>query len=90
MLNDWRAAPLILRRSAAFAKAAACQGDRRYRSHARLTRLPLPKAFRLAPRKPMRILGVLAHVAELADAYGSGPYGETRGGSSPLVSIPME
>ena len=27
-----------------------------------------------------------AHVAELADAYGSGPYGETRGGSSPLVS----
>src|SRR6266576_2541722 len=28
----------------------------------------------------------LAHVAELADAYGSGPYGETRGGSSPLVS----
>jgi hypothetical protein len=30
---------------------------------------------------------ILAHVAELADAYGSGPYGETRGGSSPLVSI---
>lgn len=30
-----------------------------------------------------------AHVAELADAYGSGPYGETRGGSSPLVSIFM-
>src|SRR5438876_11956237 len=27
-----------------------------------------------------------ARVAELADAYGSGPYGETRGGSSPLVS----
>ncbi len=27
-----------------------------------------------------------AHVAELADAYGSGPYGATRGGSSPLVS----
>ena len=26
-------------------------------------------------------------MAELADAYGSGPYGETRGGSSPLVSI---
>jgi demethylmenaquinone methyltransferase / 2-methoxy-6-polyprenyl-1,4-benzoquinol methylase len=26
-------------------------------------------------------------VAELADAYGSGPYGATRGGSSPLVSI---
>jgi demethylmenaquinone methyltransferase / 2-methoxy-6-polyprenyl-1,4-benzoquinol methylase len=25
-------------------------------------------------------------VAELADAYGSGPYGATRGGSSPLVS----
>jgi len=25
-------------------------------------------------------------VAELADAYGSGPYGETRGGSSPLAS----
>jgi hypothetical protein len=30
---------------------------------------------------------ILAHVAELADAYGSGPYGATRGGSSPLVSI---
>src|ERR1044072_1718257 len=27
-----------------------------------------------------------ARVAELADAYGSGPYGETRGGSSPLAS----
>lgn len=27
-----------------------------------------------------------AHVAELADAYGSGPYGETLGGSNPLVS----
>src|SRR5438034_52923 len=27
-----------------------------------------------------------AHVAEPADAYGSGPYGATRGGSSPLVS----
>jgi hypothetical protein len=25
-------------------------------------------------------------VAELADAYGSGPYGATRGGSSPLAS----
>ena len=29
---------------------------------------------------------VLARVAELADAYGSGPYGATRGGSSPLAS----
>ncbi len=28
----------------------------------------------------------VAHVAELADAYGSGPYGATLGGSSPLVS----
>ena len=30
-------------------------------------------------------------MAELADAYGSGPYGETRGGSSPLASsdIPL-
>src|SRR6266403_412194 len=28
----------------------------------------------------------LARVAESADAYGSGPYGETRGGSSPLAS----
>ena len=27
-----------------------------------------------------------AHVAELADAYGSGPYGVTLGGSNPLVS----
>ena len=30
--------------------------------------------------------GSLARVAELADAYGSGPYGATRGGSSPLAS----
>jgi hypothetical protein len=30
-----------------------------------------------------------ARVAELADAYGSGPYGETRGGSSPLASSPL-
>jgi hypothetical protein len=37
----------------------------------------------------MRIVGTplsLARVAELADAYGSGPYGATRGGSSPLAS----
>ena len=33
----------------------------------------------------VRITG-FARVAELADAYGSGPYGETRGGSSPLAS----
>ena len=50
------------------------------------------------PRKPTRFILrrmracaiyrslLLARVAELADAYGSGPYGETRGGSSPLVS----
>ena len=30
--------------------------------------------------------GCFARVAELADAYGSGPYGATRGGSSPLAS----
>jgi hypothetical protein len=29
---------------------------------------------------------LIARVAELADAYGSGPYGATRGGSSPLAS----
>jgi hypothetical protein len=29
---------------------------------------------------------LIAHVAELADAYDSGSYGVTRGGSSPLVS----
>jgi hypothetical protein len=37
----------------------------------------------------MRIVGaaaVFARVAESADAYGSGPYGATRGGSSPLAS----
>jgi hypothetical protein len=36
----------------------------------------------------MRIVGRcrFARVAELADAYGSGPYGATRGGSSPLAS----
>ena len=28
-------------------------------------------------------------MAELADAYGSGPYGATRGGSSPLVSTTL-
>ena len=28
-----------------------------------------------------------ADVAELADAYGLGPYGETRGGSIPSVRI---
>src|ERR1043166_199436 len=26
----------------------------------------------------------------MADAYGSGPYGETRGGSTPLVSTPSD
>src|SRR5213595_2235564 len=40
----------------------------------------------------MRIVGAplsLARVAESADAYGSGPYGATRGGSSPLASTPF-
>jgi hypothetical protein len=46
-----------------------------------------------SPYRPLAIrdlfvnFAILAHVAELADAYGSGPYGATRGGSSPLVSI---
>ena len=31
-------------------------------------------------------MSLIAHVAELADAYDSGSYGATRGGSSPLVS----
>src|SRR6266568_7365776 len=47
-------------------------------------------SFRLARAKwPRNLIGRIfrAHVAELADAYGSGPYGATRGGSSPLVSI---
>src|SRR6266478_4416976 len=46
-------------------------------------------SFRLARAKwPRNLIGRIfrAHVAELADAYGSGPYGATRGGSSPLVS----
>ncbi len=34
----------------------------------------------------MHLLTPVAHVAELADAYDSGSYGVTRGGSSPLVS----
>lgn len=34
----------------------------------------------------MHLLHPVAHVAELADAYDSGSYGATRGGSSPLVS----
>ena len=44
--------------------------------------------FGLAAGERARIVGPLryARVAELADAYGSGPYGETRGGSSPLAS----
>ena len=43
----------------------------------------------LQPGWHMRILAAItaqARVAELADAYGSGPYGETLGGSSPLAS----
>src|SRR3989442_9990803 len=47
-------------------------------------------SFRLARAKwPRNLTGRIfrAHVAELADAYGSGPYGATRGGSRPLVSI---
>jgi hypothetical protein len=40
----------------------------------------------LAIRYLFASFALLAHVAELADAYGSGPYGATRGGSSPLVS----
>jgi hypothetical protein len=39
----------------------------------------------MAARAHCRATG-FARVAELADAYGSGPYGETRGGSSPLAS----
>ena len=34
----------------------------------------------------MHLFDPVAHVAELADAYDSGSYGVTRGGSSPLVS----
>jgi hypothetical protein len=37
-------------------------------------------------RRPRIVCPAFARVAELADAYGSGPYGETRGGSSPLAS----
>ena len=32
------------------------------------------------------LMPVRAHVAELADACGSGPHGATLGGSNPLVS----
>ena len=32
------------------------------------------------------LVPVRAHVAELADACGSGPHGATLGGSNPLVS----
>ena len=34
--------------------------------------------------------GTNALVAELADAYGSGPYGVTRGGSNPLESTTFQ
>src|SRR5207342_637215 len=38
------------------------------------------------PPSHCKIPAFFARVAELADAYGSGPYGATRGGSSPLAS----
>ena len=40
----------------------------------------------MLPHLHCKIPAVFARVAELADAYGSGPYGATRGGSSPLAS----
>ena len=56
----------------------------------------MPLALPISQRRGFNLAGRLAHahctapayarVAELADAYGSGPYGETRGGSSPLAS----
>ena len=60
---------------------------------AKAVREPRPTNVAASPYRVLAIFdlsvsfGILAHVAELADAYGSGPYGETRGGSSPLVSI---
>src|SRR5207245_8369838 len=65
-------------------------------ARANLTRHRLPPSYHrieitgsiLQPAGRLRIVVPLsfARVAELADAYGSGPYGETRGGSSPLAS----
>src|SRR6266699_3756380 len=65
-------------------------------ARANLTRNRLPPSYHrieitgsiLQPAGRLRIVVPLsfARVAELADAYGSGPYGETRGGSSPLAS----
>ena len=43
-------------------------------------------SFTMRWRTPIFDGSQKALVAELADAYGSGPYGATRGGSSPLVS----
>ena len=45
--------------------------------------------FRLrerTPRAPYQPLPRISSRGGMADAYGSGPYGETRGGSTPLVS----
>jgi hypothetical protein len=60
---------------------------------AKAVREPRPTNVAGSPYRVLAIFdlsvsfAILAHVAELADAYGSGPYGATRGGSSPLVSI---
>ena len=54
---------------------------------ARLRSLPRQNEFPFYKKCLIARFVARAHVAELADAYGSGPYGATRGGSSPLVSI---
>src|SRR5436305_2639152 len=60
-------------------------------AHARNSRAELSRGllrFQLAGTLPPSHCKtrLFARVAELADAYGSGPYGATRGGSSPLAS----
>ena len=50
------------------------------------------KLFPHSRRRPSdgllyKLLSSTSHGGGMADAYGSGLYGETRGGSTPLVSI---
>ena len=64
-------------------------GERRYSNlEIRHLREALGAGFAVATHALLRILpaAAVARVAEPADAYGSGPYGATRGGSSPLAS----
>src|SRR5207253_5637319 len=72
---SWRFA----RARSAWANSTRCPS---LRSNRNVSDLTLQAAWCARIVAPLPV----ARVAELADAYGSGPYGETRGGSSPLAS----